>query len=440
MQAVVLAGGKGTRLASRLNGRPKPLIEVDGVPLLERQLQALARHGVDDVVVLVNHAADQIEAFFHERSAGPNAVLIDDGEPRGTAGAVLACWRNLADRFLVIYGDTLFDIDVEAMLAAHEASGAAVTILLHPNDHPADSDLVEIDAEGRVLAFHGYPHAEGVEHRNLVNAAFYICEKAALEPWISAAAPIDFAKNLFPMMLDAGVHIHGYVSFEYIKDLGTPGRLDKVERHLRAGVPARARREAPQRVVFLDRDGTLNELRDYVRKPEDLVLLAGAAASVRRLNEAEYRVFLVTNQPVLARGECDDATMERIHARLDALLGEEGGWLDGVHLCPHHPDSGFAGEVVALKGPCECRKPNIGLYNQVASSVTIDLENSWMVGDSTADILAGNRFGLRTILVGTGEGGRDRKWPEAVATFSARSISEAVDLILDCDPVQGSKP
>lgn len=438
MQAVILAGGKGTRLASRLNGRPKPLVDVAGTPLLERQLQTLAGNGVDDVVVLVNHAADQIEKFFQGRTDLPKARLVDDGEPRGTAGAVLACLVDLAEQFLVVYGDTLFDIDVRSMLEAHERSGAEVTILLHPNDHPADSDLVETDAAGRVRAFHGYPHAEGVEHRNLVNAAFYICNRKALEPWATVEAPIDFAKDLFPRMLQAGVHIQGYVSFEYIKDLGTPKRLDKVERHLRAGVPARARRQEPQRVVFLDRDGTLNVLRDYVRKPEDLMLLEGAAKAVRGLNEAEYRVVLVTNQPVLARGECDEATMERIHGRLDALLGAEGGWLDAIHLCPHHPDRGFPGEVVALKGPCDCRKPGLGLFEKASESMTIDLANSWMVGDSTADVLAGNRLGVRTVLVATGEGGRDNKWPDAQADFRVPSILEAVSLILGSDDRQGT--
>ncbi|MBN9464768.1 HAD-IIIA family hydrolase [Brevundimonas sp.] len=410
MQAVILAGGKGTRLAERLNGRPKPLIDVLGVPLLERQLDTLAKQGIANVVVLVNHAADQIEDFFASRPPTPTARLIDDGAPRGTAGAVLACLETLEERFVVVYGDTLFEIDIPAMLAEHEASGADLTLLLHPNDHPADSDLVEVDENGWVTAFHGYPHPPGADLRNLVNAAFYICERRALETWRQSPAPLDFAKDLFPRMLAQGMRIRGYLTFEYIKDLGTPKRLDKVERHLASGVVERAGLAAAQRVAFLDRDGVINVQRDYVRTPDDFELIPGAIEAVRMLNEAEFRVIVVTNQPVIARGEADFDAVHRIHARMESLLGAGGAYIDALYLCPHHPDKGFRGEVAALKGPCRCRKPGTGLFEQAANAMKIDFDASWMVGDSTSDIEAGRRMKLNTILVETGTGGRDQKW------------------------------
>lgn len=409
-QAVILAGGKGTRLAERLNGRPKPLVDVNGTPLLELQVRALAHHGIDDVVVLVNHAADQIEAFFEQRQFPSRVRLFDDGEPRGTAGALLACLDDLDDRFIVVYGDTLFDIDVGHMLAAHVASGADATLLLHPNDHPADSDLVEIDASGRVQAFHGYPHPDGAELRNLVNAAFYIVEKKALLAWCDFPVPCDFAKDLFPAMVRAGAHISGYVSFEYIKDLGTPKRLDKVEKHLRSGVVQRASRQHQQKAVFLDRDGTLNALRDYVRRPADLELLPHAADAVRAFNNAEYRVVVVTNQPVLARGEAGFDDLQSIHNRLESQLGEAGAYVDAIYFCPHHPDAGFTGEVPALKIACNCRKPQPGMMREAMTAMNIEAADSWMVGDSTADMLAARRAGLRSVLLETGEAGRDGKF------------------------------
>ncbi|MET3462624.1 HAD-IIIA family hydrolase [Variovorax atrisoli] len=428
-QAVILAGGKGTRLAERLNGRPKPLVDVNGTPLLELQVRTLAHHGIDDVAVLVNHAADQIQAFFEQRQFPGRVRLFDDGEPRGTAGALLACLDELDDQFIVVYGDTLFDIDIGHMLAAHEASGADATLLLHPNDHPADSDLVEIDASGRVQAFHGYPHPEGAELRNLVNAAFYIIEKKALLAWRDFPAPCDFAKDLFPAMLRAGAHISGYVSFEYIKDLGTPKRLDKVEKHLRSGVVKRASRQHQQKAVFLDRDGTLNVLRDYVRRPEDFALLPHAAEAVRAFNNAEYRVVVVTNQPVLARGEASFGDLQRIHNRLESRLGDAGAYVDAIYFCPHHPDAGFAGEVPTLKIACNCRKPQPGMMHEAMTAMNIQAADSWMIGDSSADILAARRAGLRSVLVETGEAGRDNKFP-AVPDFRFAHIGAAAHFIV----------
>jgi histidinol-phosphate phosphatase family protein len=375
MQAVILAGGKGTRLASRLNGRPKPLVDVDGIPLLARQLTQLAEQGVEEAVVLVNHAADQIEAYLSGRDFGCRVVLIDDGDPRGTAGAVLACLDRLQPRFLVVYGDTLFDLDIGAFLAAHAASGAAATLLLHPNDHPADSDLVEIDEDGRITAFHPYPHPPGAWLQNLVNAAFYAVDRAALEAWRDSPVPSDFAKDLFPAMVAAGVHLQGYRSYEYIKDLGTPSRL----------------------------------------------------------NEREFRVVLVTNQPVLARGECTPEELHRIHARLETELGQGGAWLDGLYVCPHHPHGGFPGEVASLKIDCDCRKPKTGLIDRACAELNIDRARSWMIGDSTGDILAAQRAGLRAVLVDTGERGRDGRYP-VTPDFTAPDFTAAVALVCDVTP------
>ncbi|MDM0108308.1 HAD-IIIA family hydrolase [Variovorax sp. J22R24] len=432
-QAVILAGGKGTRLAERLKGRPKPLVDVEGKPLLEHQIHALAHHGIDDVVVLVNHAADQIQAFFEQHPFPCRVRLIDDGEPRGTAGALLACLDELEDRFLVVYGDTLFDIDVGHMIAAHEAASADATLLLHPNDHPADSDLVEVDESGRILAFHGYPHADGAELRNLVNAAFYIIEKKALLAWRHFPTPSDFAKDLFPAMVRAGAHIAGYMSFEYIKDLGTPKRLDKVEKHLRSGVVERASRKQPQKAVFVDRDGTLNALRDYVRRPDDLELLPQAAEAVRCLNNAEYRVVVVTNQPVLARGECSVDDLRRIHNRLESKLGAAGAYLDAIYFCPHHPDAGFAGEVPSLKIACGCRKPEPGMIREAMDAMNIRSSESWMIGDSTADMLVAERTGLRSVLVETGEAGADGKFV-ATPDFRFADVGAAASFIVDVYP------
>ncbi|UPJ41130.1 HAD-IIIA family hydrolase [Bradyrhizobium sp. 40] len=433
-QAVILAGGKGTRLAERLNGRPKPLVDVDGIPLLERQLRALAAHGVDDVFVLVNHAAEQIEAFVSGRDFGCKVRLVHDGEPKGTAGAVLACIDMLAERFLIVYGDTLFDIDLEHMIAAHEMAGADATLLLHPNDHPADSDLVELASSGAIQAFHSYPHAPGRELRNLVNAALYVVERSALEPWRSFSTPCDFAKDLFPAMLVSGAHLNGFVSFEYIKDLGTPSRLDKVVGHLRNGVVARASRSKPQSAVFIDRDGTLNALKGYISRPEDLVVLPGVPAAVKRLNDAEYRVVMITNQPVVARGECTDEELQQIHNRLESVLGAEGAYLDATFYCPHHPDAGFPGEVTSLKFACECRKPSTGLFVKAIAMMNIDPCRSWMVGDTTSDLLAAERVGVSSVLVATGEGGADGKYPVA-PDFVAHDFGAAVRLIVDVYPL-----
>jgi D,D-heptose 1,7-bisphosphate phosphatase len=429
-QAVILAGGKGTRLRERLGGRPKPLVDFDGVPLLGRQIAALREAGFSDLLILVNHAADQIEDYCRSPEFADLSIqLLDDGEPRGTAGALVHALDHLAERFLVVYGDTIFDLDLDAFWHAHEQSGAAGTLLLHPNDHPFDSDLVELGDENSVTAFHAPPHDPEGCVPNQVNAALYVLERNAIAFWRDAASPSDIARDMFPAMLKRGERLFGYVSFEYIKDIGTPARLDKAIGHFRSGFVSRARRDSTQRVVFLDRDGTINVPHGHLAHAEDFRLIDGVGDAVKRLNAAEYRVVVVTNQPVLARGETTTAELRRIHARMDTLLGRSGAFVDALYYCPHHPDSGYPGEVAALKIQCDCRKPATGLIDQARRDMHVDTAASWMVGDSTADMLAAERAGLRSVLVQTGEAGRDGKYL-VEPDFHAANLADAVDLIV----------
>jgi histidinol-phosphate phosphatase family protein len=434
MQAVILAGGEGTRLRSRLTGLPKPLVDVAGVPLLGRQMALLRDGGCDSAVILVNHGAEHIRRYCAANGDfGLQLRLIDDGTPRGTAGAVLAALDQLAERFIVVYGDTLINVDLKRMWRAHCARSADASLFVHPNDHPHDSDIVELDDAGWITAFHPYPHPAERYLPNMVNAGLYVIERAALEKWRRFPVPSDFAKQLFPAMLAAGARLHGYASFEYIKDIGTPARLDAAIAHLRSGRVARASLAERQQAVFTDRDGTLNVHRDYVRTPDELDLLDGVAEAIRRLNEAEYRVVVVTNQPVIARGECSFAGLRQIHAKLETQLGRGGAFVDRILFCPHHPDRGFAGEVAELKIECACRKPGTALIEAAARDLNIDLARSWLVGDSAADIRAAQRAGLRSVLVGP-DGALREAGLAAAPDFVVADFPAAVNLVLGVHP------
>ena len=224
-QLLILAGGKGTRLKDRLGDLPKPMIPIAGKPLLEHQIELARAHGFTEVLLFVHHRADLIQQHFGDGQRwGLSVRYIVEKEPLGTAGAVLAGLAELAERFAVMYGDTMVNVDLMRFWNAHETSGAAATLFLHPNNHPLDSDLVEVDAADRVTAFHNRPHPPGKYFQNLVNAGLYVIEKSALAPWRDNTRSLDFGKDLFPAMLTRGFHLLGYNSPEFIKDIGTPDR------------------------------------------------------------------------------------------------------------------------------------------------------------------------------------------------------------------------
>ena len=266
-QLIILAGGAGTRLRARLGDLPKPMIPIAGKPLLEHQVELAKKYGFTDLIFFVHFRADLIEKHFGDgKKFGVQIRYVLEKEPLGTAGAVLAGFEKLAERFVVLYGDTMVNVDLQRIWNTHEKAKAAATLLLHPNDHPFDSDLVEIDSNSFVTAFHNRPHAGNVWRQNLVNAGLYVLEKNSLEPFRPStlnsqlSTILDFGKDIFPAMVRAGKKLFGYNSPEFIKDIGTPERYDKISAQFAAGIVQRSSLATPQRAVFLDRDGTLNEM------------------------------------------------------------------------------------------------------------------------------------------------------------------------------------
>lgn len=427
----ILAGGMGTRLRERSGSLPKPMVLILGKPVLHHQIDLCRKHGFTDIALLVQHRHEMISEYFGDGSNfGVRLTYAIEDNPRGTAGALHDALPILASRFLLLYGDTYMDVDLRRIWNAHSAADSAATLLLHPNDHPQDSDLVDIDPHGYVRAILPYPHPNDHEARNLVNAALYVLERAGLEEVTPAEGKADIAKQMFPRMLELGRRLQGYITPEYIKDMGTPERLDKVERDISMGVPERLSGRQLRCAVFLDRDGTINREVNHLKSPDQLELLPGAAAAVRRLNRSGTLAIVITNQPVVARGDVSFEVLDRIHARLESQLGVGGAYLDGIYLCPHHPDKGFSGEITELKGPCNCRKPQPGLIDIACRELSICRKDSWMVGDTTSDIEAGRRAGVRSVLLRTGHAGSDAKY-SVRPDYVSPDLFDAVEWILE---------
>lgn len=186
-----------------------------------------------------------------------------------------------------------------------------------------------------------------------------------------------------------------------------------------AGVPA----------VFVDRDGTLIDELGYLTDPDGVLLFEGAAAALAEINRRGLPVVLFTNQSGVARGLLDEPRLAEIHARLEELLAEEGAHLDLILYCPHHPELGSP----RYRRVCDCRKPAPGMLLEAQRRLGIDLARSWVVGDSRRDLEAGERAGVkRLVLVGTGKGEEERRLPgdDGRRYFFARDLRTAARRIL----------
>jgi histidinol-phosphate phosphatase family protein len=420
-QAVVLCGGVGSRLREAVGDLPKILVPIAGRPLLAHLLDGLAAAGTRDVLLLAGHGGTEVARVAGELAPmGMRVEVLVEPAPRGTAGALHGVADRLAPRFLLLFGDVYTQIDWRRFADFADERGGVATLLVHRTNHPEDSDVVALDDGGRVVAWarrgDGRRASGLVTTAALGNAAVAALHRDLLQ-FVPRGRSSDLYAEVLPSLVDARKPVHGYTSSEYVRDFGTPRRLQEVETDVRRG---RVVRRAD--LALLDRDGVLTEDgRDPVVRPDQLRLLPGAARAVRLLNEAGILTALVTNQAVVARGRCTLADLESIHARLGAMLAAEGARIDLVLACPHHPETQFPEGIAELRGPCECRKPRTGMVERALGELDVPAWRAVVIGDATVDLQLARNAGLASIALATGKRCED-------AAFPARSVWRFGDL------------
>lgn len=395
MKIVILAGGKGTRIASVNNEIPKPMILVNGKPVLEYQVELAKHYGFTEFIFIIGHLGSIIRDYFDDgKRFGVNITYYEEKVPLGTAGALADLVDFLTEDFFVFYGDTIMDIALDKMLEFHSKNAADATLYVHPNDHPYDSDLVSVDSNSEVRGFYLKPHKDGLFCRNIVNAALYILSPKILG-LIVPGNKTYLEKDIFSLCLVKGYRLFAYQSSEYIKDMGTPERYEKVCSDQKSGKVARLNRHNKRPAIFLDRDGVINYEINLLHDKNDFKLIPGVSEAIRLINQSDYLVVVVTNQPVIARNLCSLRELQAIHEVMETELGRNGAFIDGLYFCPHHPDSGYPEERKEYKIVCDCRKPKPGMLLKAASDLNVDMANSLMIGDNVSDIEAGKNAGVK---------------------------------------------
>ena len=322
MKAIIQAGGKGTRLRNITKDEiPKPMVPILGKSLLQWQIEKLKENGITEIGFIIGHLGKVIQDYFGDgRQFGVYISYYIEEAPLGTGGGLyyLKEFVNKEEEVLFLYGDVFFDVDISRMEQFHLEHKAGITAFVHPNSHPYDSDIMEIDKDQRVTEILS-KRSERIDwYHNLVNAAFYMINGSVIHN-LTELKKMDFEKEVLCKRIQTNKDVYGYRSTEFVKDAGTEERLVSIEKDISSGYITKKNLRYSQKCIFLDRDGTINDYKGLISKEEDFELIADIADAIKKINRSEYLVICATNQPVVARGLCDIEDVERIHKKIQYI-------------------------------------------------------------------------------------------------------------------------
>jgi D,D-heptose 1,7-bisphosphate phosphatase len=370
------------------------MIKVYGKPVLQWQIERLVEQGIKDIIIVIGFLGNIIENYFKDGSEyNCSITYIKETIPLGTAGALFYLKHDIDDDFLLINGDMVFDIDIDRFSSFHREHGSVATIFTHPNNHPYDSGIIVADSDHKVIRWIS-KEDERLWYKNRVNAGLHILSSRIFKYISDTPTKLDLDRDILNKLIPSG-ELFSYDSPEYVKDMGTPERYSEVENDIREGIVKAKNLNNKQRALFLDRDGTINKYKGFLTDIDEFELNDGIDEIIKQANKKGWLVIVVTNQPVIARGDVTWDELNKIHNKMETLLGEQGVYIDDIFICPHHPDKGFPGERTEYKIDCECRKPKPGMLIAAAIKYNINLTDSIIIGDSDSDIAAGDTVGCQ---------------------------------------------
>jgi D,D-heptose 1,7-bisphosphate phosphatase len=375
-QAVILAGGKATRLGDLARHTPKPLLPVGGRPFIEHVMLHCRRYGVRDFLVLAGPHQGRFEAVLGDgQRLGVSISVVPEEAPAGTGGALHYVSDRLADTFLLLNGDSLFQANLLPLVLAPASAAWHGTVAARRVDDTGRYGRIDIDNSGIITQFAEKSGAGP----GVINGGLYCLSRRILDA--IGRPPASIETDVFPRLVRERLLRATVLEGNFI-DIGIPEDLHRAE----TAIPAWVRKPA----AFLDRDGVLNIDIGYLHKPQDCIWMEGAKEAVRLLNASGYLVFVVTNQAGVARGLYSEAMLNDLHDWMSAELAAAGAHVDAYYYCPHHPE----GSVASFALTCECRKPSPGMMRKAFAQWPVAASGSFLIGDRQSDLEAARAAGL----------------------------------------------
>ena len=404
-QAIITLGGKGTRLNSITDGIPKPLWPIDGKNTLERSIEFLHKQGISQFILLVGYKSNLFEEESIHLANKFNVKIFTyiEDSPKGEAGSLLFIEDKLKENFIFVNGDIIFEIDIKRINRFHIKNDADITFITHLTNHPEDSDCIIETPQLTIDTYKLKTEKLNIEGMFLGFAGIAVFKKKVVtkinNSKINKNSELSIFKDFIIGGHEKGLKAFSYNTSEYLKDMGTPQRLFKVEKDIEEGLISKRCYQNKQKALFLDRDNTLIkcEKGKYITDTSQILVFSERIKKINQICKNYDLVLLITNQPQIAMGYVDWQKVIVINGYLIKVCQEKGLDISGFYICPHHPHKGFDGEIKSLKTNCFCRKPAPGMFIEASFERNISLKDSCLIGDSWRDELSSSICGMKFI-------------------------------------------
>ena len=420
IDTIIISGGKGSRFRT-IQSLPKILTKFNKKTIFDIIKDNLQKYRLNKIHLLCGKNKEKIIKSIKKKK---NLFFYDEEKLLGTAGCLKKLdSNNLSEDIIIIFGDLLFEIDFLKFFQFHKKKNSDITIFSHPSDHIYDSDMLKVDKNNKVKNIFYKPHKKKIISNNLTIAGLFIIKKKLLKE-IPKNKKVDFSKYLLKKLLKKNFFIASYNSREYCKDFGTPDRYKIVKKDYKNKIHLLRSYEKKLPAIFLDRDGVINKDMGPNQYSNPFNFLNDAIKSLIKLRKSKYLIFLITNQPSVAKGFITHQQLKKSLLKYEIFLSSKGFYFDKIYFCPHHPHKGFKGENIKFKINCICRKPKPGLLYLANREFNLDLKKSFFIGDSSNDYFAALKAKVKPIII-------NKNFKHNKKCVYKRNILEAVNYIIN---------
>lgn len=380
-QAVILAGGEGKRLRPFTKNNPKPMIPINGKPFITYPIELLKNNGIQEVIILTGYLQNKITDFLGDGSKfGINIkysytpFINEKGEENNSGLRLKNAQKLLHNIFLLLYCDNYWPLDLNKLVNFFKKHPSDILTTIYSNKDTSTKNNIKVNENGYVTK---YDKERKDKNLNGVDIGFFVVKRAVLD--LLPQTNSFFEKDLLPTIIKKK-RLAGFLTNQKYYSIGDLQRIKETEKFL-----------LPKKIVFLDRDGVINKKpkkADYVKTWNEFEFLPNSVKALKILNSKGYKIFIITNQPGIARGVLSETLLKDIHKNMLRYFKKNDVSIDGIYICPHGWNEG-----------CDCRKPKPGMLIQASREHFIDLTKALFIGDDERDMQAGNTVGCKTFLV-----------------------------------------